>query len=486
MTEASLREDAFTKRAVWALLIVGTLLRLALYVGNPGANSFDNHFEPVYLLMENWSIPAKGECWQCYHPPLFYMISALWGSLVTALGAGPAALEKALQFLPALYGIVTLPFIYATVKRLPLSNFSRVAALGVAALLPRHIYMSAMHTNDTLSCLLVTIAVYLTLRAIDEKFAPKTLVLLSLVMGLALLTKITTLVLLPAVGVLFLAAFIWKVARTRRDLFIISVLVFIFPILVLAFQAGTNIRDYGKPFPINYDFRSPGGVAGGGFVITSLPGEGNVEFLNFKPISAIKAPIVGPETVGSFWTLVYSRMWWDMKPKFLYLAGANAGDTAWWYDYYDYLHGKHEWPGLKGISRPTLLIGSLLLAMALVPTFLMVVGFFNSITGGRGLQTKENKRAVSAKLFIFPVLALFNIAGVVQAARSFPIFSSMKAAYFLNSTTAMVLFFALGVEFLFKGRSSRRLLGVYLALFFLLIALHIVYFASGPIFSPLE
>ena len=478
-----LKREGFYYRAAIALFLIGALLRVALYQANPAANSFDNHFEPILLLMKDWVMPTKDACWQCYHPPLFYLISAAWGTLVGAFGANQAATEKLLQLLPCIYGIITLPFIYGILSRLSLSPFSRTMGFGVAALLPRHIYMSAMHTNDTLSYLLVTVAIYLAIKAVDEGLNIKTLAELSIVMALALLTKITTLVVLPAVGILFLALFVTGKVRPRRVSFLAMLLVFLLPLLVLVFQAGSNVKEYGKPFPINYDFHSPSGVTPAtGFIITSLPGKGSLSFTNFKPISAIKTPIVGPETVGSFWTLLYSRLWWDMKPKFLYLTKENATDNAWWYDYYDYLHGKKPWPGTGGVSNKTLTLGSATLLMALAVTLLMLLGFILTIfssprdSGGGG--------ALRAKLLIFPVLILFNLAGVLQAAISFPIFSSMKAAYLLNSSSAFAVFAALALDRLTKDKGTRRAISIYLIAFLALITLHTLYFASGPFLTP--
>src|SRR5437773_7917520 len=64
----------------------GALLRLLLCWFNPPQNAFDNHYEPIFLIMETGAIPAKDACFQCYHPPVFYWISAMIGKMTLAGG----------------------------------------------------------------------------------------------------------------------------------------------------------------------------------------------------------------------------------------------------------------------------------------------------------------------------------------------------------------------------------------------------------------
>src|ERR1044071_6733461 len=57
--------------------VLGSFLRILLCWSNPPGNFFDNHFEPILLIMTTGTIPGKNDCWQCYHPPVFYWISAM-------------------------------------------------------------------------------------------------------------------------------------------------------------------------------------------------------------------------------------------------------------------------------------------------------------------------------------------------------------------------------------------------------------------------
>jgi len=79
-----------------------------LWWANPPSNSFDDHFEPIVMIMQTGATPAKDACRQCYHPPVFYWISAIVGSVAAGMGCGGESLLKLLQFLSCLYGVLTL------------------------------------------------------------------------------------------------------------------------------------------------------------------------------------------------------------------------------------------------------------------------------------------------------------------------------------------------------------------------------------------
>jgi hypothetical protein len=46
---------------------------------NPPYNAFDDHFEPILMIMKSGVTPAKNVCFQCFQPPVFYWLSALIG-----------------------------------------------------------------------------------------------------------------------------------------------------------------------------------------------------------------------------------------------------------------------------------------------------------------------------------------------------------------------------------------------------------------------
>jgi hypothetical protein len=179
------------------------VLRVLLCWSNPVSNSFDNHFEPIFLIMKFGTIPAKNACWQCYHPPVFYWI---------------------------FYGILTVGIIYLILSKLPLSDFSRLIAFGTVCFLPRHIYMSAMNSNDTISYLFVALSIYLLLIAIERKLSLLILLLASIVISITLFTKYSSYVVLPIILTSFVLLFYNGLIVPRKKVAASLILILLVPV----------------------------------------------------------------------------------------------------------------------------------------------------------------------------------------------------------------------------------------------------------------
>ena len=82
--------------ACLCLFAVGAGLRLLLCWVNPPGNAFDNHYEPILMIIKTGVIPAKDAWYQCYHPPVFYISSALIGGTAEAAGMTLPAMVKLL------------------------------------------------------------------------------------------------------------------------------------------------------------------------------------------------------------------------------------------------------------------------------------------------------------------------------------------------------------------------------------------------------
>ena len=82
------------------------------------------------------------------------------------------------------------------------------------------------------------------------------------------------------------------------------------PTLLLSVYFISNEKDYGSPLPWNVSRLDPG--------LTQPRDDGRLDFVSFKPWESISAPIIVPGKMHSFWTLVYSGMWFDNEPKFLH------------------------------------------------------------------------------------------------------------------------------------------------------------------------
>src|SRR5258708_6714525 len=93
-------------------------------------------------------------------------------------------------------------------------------------------------------------------------------------------------------------------------------------------------------------------------------------FFSFVPSEDVVMPMLAPGKLHSFWTMLYSGMWFDTEPYFLSFHSAN-GD--WWQHYYAWYRGEEPFPGRNPLlSRVTMFSAAGLILLGLVPLALVL------------------------------------------------------------------------------------------------------------------
>jgi hypothetical protein len=446
------------------LFCAGAVLRLILCWFNPPQNAFDNHYEPIFLIMETGATPAKDACFQCYHPPVFYWISAIVGHMALSGGMTPPHMMKLLQFVCCFYGIATLGVCYLILKKLPLSVFSSAIAFGAICFLPRHIYMSAMNSNDTISYLCVAISIYLAIIVLEHKLPSLRLALLSLVLTVTVFTKYTAFAVLPAVLAGVLWAYHVRLVVSRKQLWLSIIVVLALPLSILAGYMAANVKHYHTPLPWNVSLYDPS---------VHRPRDPEpISFVSFKPWEDVVMPMLVPGKLHSFWTMLYSGMWFDTEPYFLSFLDANGN---WWQHYYLWYRGEEPFPGKNpSLSFVTKFSAAGLILLGLVPLALALTGGFLCVSGKWKTLFKASP-VHRASLSLFPVLLGFNMAGIIALTVRLPVYNSIKPSYLLNAMSAFMIFIALGVMLLEKNKILRRTMLVASGALFAFVTVHILY-----------
>jgi hypothetical protein len=445
--------------ALKGLLALAVILRFALFWVNPAQLALDNHYEPIFFILNHGELPGKFACFQCYQPPVFYAVSALFGKLLLIFGAGEPLLFKFFQFLNCFFDLLTVWVLYLILKKLPLSRFSRLIAFGTLALLPRHIYMAALHGNDTLSYLAVALCIYLLLFVVEGSDRLVHLLLLSGAICIAIFTKYTTFAILPAVALTLLLLLAPPFRLPLKKVAAKAALVLLLPALLFCGYLVHNQRTYGMPLPYNDRIYDPA---------TRQPHDpGGASFTTFKPWLFVESPLLKPGQVSSFWTLIYSSMWFDTEPKYLMFMDS---DRYWWIGYYNWLRGDAPFPETpQDMSKGFMRIGSALEALGLVPLFLGLSGLFVVI--GQFLARKNWLEFARYQMFV--TLLVCNVAVVALLALKMPVFTSMKSSYLLNSMPAFGTLIALGAMAWEKYRPAKIIMSLLFSCLFLAVLAHI-------------
>jgi hypothetical protein len=282
---------------------------------------------------------------------------------------------------------------------------------------------------------------------------------------LALFTKSTALVLIPMVAAVFVIASARRIITFGKRSAASFIMLLLVPTAVVGSLVLSDVKNYGQPLPLNIELLNVS--------LTQPPGQDDLSFFSFKPWSTIKSPILAPDNVESFWTLIYSRLWFDMEPKFLQYTDP---DPDWWDAYDDYLnrHDRYDWPGALSLSSFTRFTGSALIALGIVPLLLILIGIARSLFGKWTIWSKTDLTEI-LKVQLFLVILVVNLAGVILHAYRYPYYSFMKAAFVLNSLSALALFLALGVMLVEKYKAVRWGISIIFGFSFLLTTIHVLH-----------
>ena len=211
-------EKGVSEKVIWAAVFAAFLIRI-FYVVMTRSHLFQNdlagfnaegygHLGYTYFLFTDGKLPDLNpmEYYELYQPPLHYAVSAVYLRIFEFLGMLPKEQSEwgeALQILPLAYSMMTMVFITKIGKRMKLSAQGRLAVVCFAGFLPYSIMLSGSLNNDPLAVLLMVMCIYYTFKWY-EKPDIKGILIMALCIGLAMMTKISTALIAPAMAVMML------------------------------------------------------------------------------------------------------------------------------------------------------------------------------------------------------------------------------------------------------------------------------------------
>jgi hypothetical protein len=267
------------RRLLIALLVAAIVLRICLVAFSPTPFGYvwDFYYEGVRFLYAHGRLPLASDCWQCYHPPLFYLL----GWPFYALGhwiAGGTEEDAALRWLAALPLACSAVTVYYGYRLLRLfRSRGGVLVIGVALLLTFPcLFMSSYgaEADILVTAILSALIFYLTR---DAAIGPPTnlaaTVRLGVLAGLAAATKYSGLV---GVATILGVFGVHALAGRRRTVALGDIaLVAAICAVIGGWKYVDNFKWYGTPFQAN-------GSAAQGFSLRARDGfRSNYEFGTF-------------------------------------------------------------------------------------------------------------------------------------------------------------------------------------------------------------
>jgi hypothetical protein len=220
----------------------------------PTAVGFDanHHVKYVEYLREHWSLPLATDGWMMFHPPGYYLPTAL---LVEGVDRSGSTSLLGWKLLGGLAGLATALLCGALGARLFGSRSREAAfALGFGALVPMNVYISSYVSNESLHTALACAVVVLTLRGLREESPDSRWVLAwGAVVGAAVLTKYTAWIVASVAG--FFLVVRWLLVE-RAPALAVARRAGLAGLLVLAMAGwfyARNLLHFGQAFPLNVD-----------------------------------------------------------------------------------------------------------------------------------------------------------------------------------------------------------------------------------------
>ncbi len=206
MTQSSVAH----RRLVVALFAVGLTLRLALLGVTPPFAAPDEaaHFRYIRYVATHHALPIQharmGQTldYEDYQPPLYYVVSAPVYVVGRRIAGNEIGALRALRGSSLILWLMTFASAVVVVRRLRLEGtLPGLVGIALVALLPTYVGLSTEINNDGLSVALSTAALAVAAGPIVRRSA----LVLGVLVGLALLAKLTAVSLVPTIVVLVLA-----------------------------------------------------------------------------------------------------------------------------------------------------------------------------------------------------------------------------------------------------------------------------------------
>jgi hypothetical protein len=375
-----------------ALTLAAVAARLHNAVMYPEDMGFDalGNWQYIRRLMVDWTLPGPAEGWATAHPPFFYYVGALVGRVMGASDKMTTVI--AIRVLSTLAGLTMAALAVVLVRRVDPDEPRRAfLAGGLLLVLPVHIYTSSMLNEEILAATFVSIAIVGAarelLRPSLDAAAPWRAALVGVAAGLALLTKLSGLLVIAAVGGAYLARGLRQPSELRRATACAAVFGVV-ALLVGGWYYARNLERYGYIYPKDLSVHS--------LMFEMPPGERSAaDYLRF-PLATFSDPqLLSPDLVHSVWGSTYATLWFDGHRHFLPKRDPKV---------------RH--------------FGTLILLLALLPTAAFAMGALRglerALRRGSGLDTA------------FLMLIGLTLAGYVLFTWRNPWYATLKAGYLLG------------------------------------------------------
>ena len=388
----------------WAVLAINNSLKIDFRVGF----DIEGHINYIHFITEHGRLPYANEGWQTFQTPLYYLILLPFYAVFSNFWDLDLVIQ-ALRFLTLACGIAQVELAYRAARIVfPDREDLQIAATFLGGLLPINLYLSQYIGNEPLAGLLSGITFVLGLRILcrPEIATTRAWLTIGVVLGLAILTKITAILLI--LPTLLLIAYVSiadtasprpsRLAHVIRTLAIVAA-----PIAVITgWYFLRNCFELGRP------------VYGGWDPSREVVWWQDPGYRNAAQFTRFGEALLYPVTAGTqgMWDALYSTLWLD-----------------------GLLSSIVEYEQRPPWNYPWMLAGAWL---GLIPSFLMIAGAVRALFESNSALTRAVLYSAACLLLYWAAFAYLYFL--------LPAYSTGKATYTLGMLPAYAILAAAGLR----------------------------------------
>lgn len=185
------------KDIILIIMILGLLVRAMYIVYTPITErqhdvysiEDEGHLGYIYTIYETGKLPTTNNI-QFYHPPLFHAISASWLKINDVFNVNLERSLEGIQIITAIFSSLIMLVAYRIVEKIELKSIYKIFIMAVMAFHPTFIILAGSINNDILMILL-SFYIILYLIKWNEKPNIKNTIILALITGCCVMTKIS-------------------------------------------------------------------------------------------------------------------------------------------------------------------------------------------------------------------------------------------------------------------------------------------------------
>ncbi|MDD6489140.1 MAG: glycosyltransferase family 39 protein [Clostridia bacterium] len=182
-------------------------------------SEYDGHIGYTMYIYNSGNVPQIDPTTysQYYHPPLYYIIEAIFLRIQTTFGVPLLIALQNCQFTSLLYAMITIVTVYRILVELGVRKTALCVSVAVAAFSPALICMSGTINNDMLSVMFMVLTFLAAVKWYKEQRA-KNILKVALFFGLGMFTKLSVCVVAVPVAVIFITALVKKIiAKDKKQ-----------------------------------------------------------------------------------------------------------------------------------------------------------------------------------------------------------------------------------------------------------------------------